>query len=105
MGISENFDTESYVWKLDIVHDLCEFYYFFLYDFLPQNVSIRPNHILLKNLCEEKNIKLSNDNIKEEHLGIKKLHLNRKGNIVFAKKLINFIEGNWDFSSLGDSYF
>ena len=105
MGISENFDTESYVWKLDIVHDLCEFYYFFLYHFLPQNVSIPPNHILLKNLCEEKNIKLSNDNIKEEHLGIKKLHLNRKGNIVFAKKLINFIEGNWDFSSLGDSYF
>ena len=33
----------------------------------------------LKNFCSQKKINLiSNDNIKEEHLGIKKLHLNRK---------------------------
>ena len=60
----------------------------------------------LKNFCRQKNINLiSNDNIKEEHLGIKKLHLNRKGNSIFAKNLLNFIEGNWDISPLGDSYY
>ena len=49
----------------------------------------------LKNFCRQKKINLiSNDNIKEEHLGIKKLHLNRKGNSIFAKNLLNFIEGN-----------
>ena len=60
----------------------------------------------LKNFCRQKKINLiSNDNIKEEHLGIKKLHLNRKGNSIFAKNLLNFIEGNWDISPLGDSYY
>ena len=49
----------------------------------------------LKNFCRQKNINLiSNDNIKEEHLGIKTLHLNRKGNGIFSKNLLNFIEGN-----------
>ena len=49
----------------------------------------------LKNFSNQKNINLIlNDNIKEEHLGIEKLHLNRKGNSVFAKNLLNFIVGN-----------
>ena len=49
----------------------------------------------LKNFCRQKKINLiSNDNIKEEHLGIKKLHLNTKGTGIFAKNLLNFIEGN-----------
>ena len=49
----------------------------------------------LKNFCKQKNIKLIlNNNLKEEHFGIKKLHLNRKGNTVFARNLLNFIEGN-----------
>ena len=47
---------------------------------------------------------LSNDNIKEEHLGIKKLHLNRKGNSIFVKNLLQFTEEDCDFSQLGDSY-
>ena len=43
----------------------------------------------LKNLCRQININLiSNVNIKEEHLGIKKLHLNMKGNSIFAKKIL-----------------
>ena len=47
----------------------------------------------LKNFCRQKNINfIPNDNIKEEHLGVKKLHLNRKGDSVFAKNLLNFIE-------------
>ena len=49
----------------------------------------------LKSFYKQKNIKLIlNDNLKEEHLGIKKLRLNRKGNTVFARNLLNFIEGN-----------
>ena len=49
----------------------------------------------LKNYCSQKNLRLINhDNIKENHLGVKKLHLNRKGNSVFAKNLLNFIEGS-----------
>ena len=37
---------------------------------------------------------INHDNVKENHLGVKKLHLNRKGNSVFAKNLLNFIEGS-----------
>ena len=49
----------------------------------------------IKNYCSQKNLRLINhDNIKENHLGVKKLHLNRKGNSVFAKNLLNFIEGS-----------
>ena len=41
----------------------------------------------LKNYCSQKNLRLIiHDSIKENHLGVKKLHLNRKGNSVFAKK-------------------
>ena len=55
----------------------------------------------LKNFCRQKKINLiSNDNIKEEHLGVKKLHLNRIGNSIFAKNLLNFIEGNRDIRPL-----
>ena len=49
----------------------------------------------LKNYCAQKKLSLINhDNIKESHLGIKKLHLNRKGNSLFAKNLLSFIESN-----------
>ena len=45
----------------------------------------------LKNFCRQQKINLiSNDNIKEEHLGIKKLHLNS----IFAKNLLHFTEEN-----------
>ena len=36
-------------------------------------------------------------------MGIKN-HVNRKGNSISAKNLLQFIEGDWDFSSFGDSY-
>ena len=49
----------------------------------------------LKNFWKQKNIHLIlNENIKENHLGIKKQHLNRKGNSIFDKRLSNIIEGN-----------
>ena len=43
--------------------------------------------------------------MKEKRLSIKKLHLKWKGNSIFAKNLLNFIEGNWDINALGDSYY
>ena len=57
----------------------------------------------LKNFCNQKNIPLiDNGNIKEEHLGVKKLHLNRRGNSLFAKNLLGFIEQNWNCSCKAD---
>ena len=47
----------------------------------------------LKNFCSQKNISLIDiSNIWEEHLGVRKLHLNRKGNSLFAKNPLGFIE-------------
>ena len=49
----------------------------------------------LKNFCKQKNLGfIENSNLKDNHLAAKKLHLNRKGDSIFAKNLINFIEGN-----------
>ena len=49
----------------------------------------------LKNVCNQKTISLrDNGNIKDEHLGVRKLHLNRRGNSLFAKNLLGFIEQN-----------
>ena len=49
----------------------------------------------LQTFVSKKNIGLiDNENLKDNHLGIKKLHLNRKGNTLFTKNLLNFIEGN-----------
>ena len=46
----------------------------------------------LKNFCNQKNIHLIlNDNIKEENLGIKKLHLNRKDSSIFAKNICQIL--------------
>ena len=60
----------------------------------------------LKNFCRQKKINLiSNDDIKKEHRVIKKIHLNRKVNSIFANNLLTFIEGNWDISPLTDTYY
>ena len=50
----------------------------------------------LKNYCSQKNLRLIiHDNIKKNYLGVKKSHLNRKGNSVFAKiSLIFNYEGD-----------
>ena len=49
----------------------------------------------LKIFCNWKNIPLTdNGNLKEEQLGVKKLHLNRRDNSLFAKNLLGFIEQN-----------
>ena len=43
----------------------------------------------LKNYCRQKDIGYSN--ITEDSLGIKKLHLNRKGNNFFANNLLKYL--------------
>ena len=46
----------------------------------------------LKNYCAQTNIDyIDNNNIKEEHLGNKKLHLNKRGNTVFANNLLKYL--------------
>ena len=46
----------------------------------------------LKNYCRQKDIDyIDNSNITEDSLGIKKLHLNRKGNSFFAKNLLKYL--------------
>ena len=48
---------------------------------------------IMKNFCQQKGIGcIDNSNITENHLGVKKLHLNSKGNTGFAKNLIDFID-------------
>ena len=45
-------------------------------------------------LLYTKNLSLiNNGNLKEDHMSINKLHLNRDGNSVLTKNLLNFIEG------------
>ena len=47
----------------------------------------------IKNFCQQKGIGyIDNSNNTENHLGMKKLHLNSKGNTEFAKNLINFVK-------------
>ena len=59
----------------------------------------------LKNFCKQKNLSfIDNNNLKEEHLGLKKLHLNRIGNSIFAKNFLSFLENNWFAESVrGDT--
>ena len=56
----------------------------------------------LKNLCAQKNIDfIDNANIKEEHLGNKKLHLNKRGNTVLANNLLKYLRSAfWDVDFL-----
>ena len=46
----------------------------------------------LRNYCRQKDIDIiDNSNITEDSLGIKKLHLNRKGNSCFGKNLLKYL--------------
>ena len=79
----------------------------FLISLLEKTEIIWTNLALIQTqgFCKQKNIGLiDNKNLKENHLGIKKLHLNKKGNTLFAKNLLNFIEGNWNFRSERDVF-
>ena len=46
----------------------------------------------LRNYCRQKDIDFTdNSNITEDSLGVKKLHLNRKGNSCFGKNLLKYL--------------
>ena len=46
----------------------------------------------LKNYCKQKNIDfVDNSNIIEEHLGSKKLHLNKRGNSILEKNIFKYL--------------
>ena len=50
----------------------------------------------LKSYCSQTNIEyIKNNNIKEKHLGKKKLHLNRRRNTLFANNLLKFLRSNF----------
>ena len=48
----------------------------------------------LKNDCKQKNIDfVDNSNIMEEHVGSKKLHLDKRGSTILAKNILKLFEG------------
>ena len=50
----------------------------------------------LRNFCKQKNIDyIDNTNIKEDHLGIKKFYLNKRGNSVFAQNLLRYLRSKY----------
>ena len=66
--------------------------------FRKQKGNIEKTNSRLNVFCKQNNIRLlSNDKIKEEHLGSKKLHRSKKGHRVSAKNSLNFIEGKLKF--------
>ena len=50
----------------------------------------------LKNYCSQTNIEyIENNNIEEENLGEKKLHLKKRGNTIFSNNLLKFLRSNF----------
>ena len=50
----------------------------------------------LRNFCNQKNIDyIDNTNIKEDHLGNKKLHLNKRGNSAFPQNLLRYLRSKY----------
>ena len=66
--------------------------------------SIADTNARLKNFCMQKGIEfINNNNIKENFLGKKKLHLGQRDNSVFAKNLLKYINWKEQFNSLFNS--
>ena len=59
----------------------------------------------LKNYCSQKKLDyIENTNIKEEHLGVKKLHLNKRGNSLLATNFLRYLRSTfWDNLTSGYS--
>ena len=50
----------------------------------------------LQNYCKQKNIDfIDNGNLKEEHLGQKKMHLNKNGNSILANNFSKYLRSNF----------
>ena len=60
------------------------------------NKTVQDTNSRLKNYCSRKNIDfIQNSNIMEEHLGIKKLHLNKKGNSLLADNFLKYLRSTF----------
>ena len=58
--------------------------------------TVQDTNSRLKNYCSQKNIDfIQNSNIMEEHLGIKKLHFNRKGNSFLANNFLKYLRSTF----------
>ena len=58
--------------------------------------TVQDTNSRLKNYCSQKNIDfIQNSNIMEEHLGIKKLHLNKKGNSLLANNFLKYLRSTF----------
>ena len=60
--------------------------------------TVQDTNSRLKIYCTQKNIDfIQNSNIMEEHLGVKKLHLNKKGNSLLANNFLKYLRSTfWD---------
>ena len=58
--------------------------------------TVQDTNSRLKNYCSQENIDfIQNSNIMEEHLGIKKLHLNKKGNSFLANNFLKYLRSTF----------
>ena len=58
--------------------------------------TVQDTNLRLKNYCSQKNIDfIQNSNIMAEHLGIKKLHLNKKGNSLLANNFLKYLRSTF----------
>ena len=58
--------------------------------------TVQDTNSRLKNYCSQKNTDfIQNSNIMEEHLGIKKLHLNKKGNPLLANNFLKYLRSTF----------
>ena len=80
--------TTLRLWCRFVTHKKDWWIKFYLLRFLPLKINI-----MFKIIFSQKNIFLIyNDNIKQNHLSVKKLHLNRKSSSQFAKTLFGILE-------------
>lgn len=79
--------TTLRLWCRFVTHKKDWWIKFYLLRFLPLKIN------MFKIIFSQKNIFLIyNDNIKQKHLSVKKLHLNRKSSSQFAKTLFGILE-------------
>ena len=58
--------------------------------------TVQDTNSRLKIYCSQKNIDfIQNSNIMEEHLGVKKLHLNKKGNSLLANNFLKYLRSTF----------
>ena len=58
--------------------------------------TVQDTNSRLKNYCSQKNIDfLQNSNTIQEHLGIKRLHLNKKGNSLLANNFLKYLRSTF----------